>query len=82
MKFRLTDQSRYGNLAQHSALCGKKIKVTNVNNGKSVTVVIADACVTCPNANSMDLSIGAFQAIGNLNEGLVPSMYESFYSYC
>ena len=30
----------------------------------------------------MDLSIGAFQAIGNLNEGLVPSMYESFYSYC
>ena len=54
-------------------LCGKSVRVTNNNNGHSVTVTIADVCVTCPNGNSLDLSIGAFAAIANLNQGIVPS---------
>ncbi|KAH8096769.1 RlpA-like double-psi beta-barrel-protein domain-containing protein-containing protein [Cristinia sonorae] len=55
-----------------SPLCGKKIEVTNVNNGKTVTVTIADECVTCPNSNSMDLSIGAFDSIALRQDGQIP----------
>lgn len=36
-------------------------------------VTVADACPTCQNANSLDLSIGAFDAIANRADGLVPS---------
>ena len=68
------DLRRYGSISQPSPLCGQKIRVTNANNGKTVTVAIADACPTCPNANSMDLSIGAFQAIASLSDGQIPSM--------
>ena len=68
------DLRRYGSISQPSPLCGQKIRVTNANNGKTVTVTIADACPTCPNANSMDLSIGAFQAIASLSDGQIPSM--------
>ncbi|TFK34531.1 barwin-like endoglucanase [Crucibulum laeve] len=65
------DISRYGS-ATTSPLCGRQVQITNANNGKSVVVTIADACFTCPNANSFDLSTGAFQAIASLADGLVP----------
>jgi len=52
-------------------LCGKKVQVTNVANGKSVVVTIADACPTCDNSNSIDLSQGAFDTIADAATGLI-----------
>ncbi|CAE6471557.1 hypothetical protein ACGC1H_005312 [Rhizoctonia solani] len=69
------DYRRYGDLSKQSDLCGKKVKVTNTKNGKSVTCVVADACPTCNNGNSLDLSRGAFQEIATLDDGLVPITY-------
>ncbi|KAF9052892.1 RlpA-like double-psi beta-barrel-protein domain-containing protein-containing protein [Panaeolus papilionaceus] len=66
------DAARYGDLGKKSSLCGKKVTLTNTKNGKSVTVTIADACPTCKNSNSIDLSVGAFKAIAPLSDGLVP----------
>jgi hypothetical protein len=40
---------------------------------QSVTVVIADACPTCNNGNSIDLSQGAFDQIAQPEQGEVPS---------
>lgn len=55
-----------------SSYCGKSITLTNTNNGKSVTAVVADVCPTCDTNNSLDLSVGAFQAIASESDGLVP----------
>ncbi|KAK7027914.1 hypothetical protein VNI00_015130 [Paramarasmius palmivorus] len=63
---------RYGSTAVTSPLCGRRVVITNTRNGKSVTATIADACPTCQNANSFDLSIGAFTSIAALADGLVP----------
>ncbi|KAK2466870.1 hypothetical protein APHAL10511_001128 [Amanita phalloides] len=65
------DAERYGYLGGHSNLCGKKVKILNPANNKSVVVVIADACPTCRNANSIDLSVGAFQHVADLTQGIV-----------
>jgi len=65
------DYRRYGNLSAQSSLCGKKVKITNPANHKSVTVTVADACPTCNNANSIDLSVGAFTQIATKDQGLV-----------
>jgi expansin (peptidoglycan-binding protein) len=40
---------------------------------QSVTVTIADACPTCKNGNSIDLSEGAFKQIATLDQGMVGS---------
>jgi len=66
------DGARYGNLGAVSSLCGKQVKITNTQNQKTVTVTIEDACPTCDNSNSIDLSVGAFEAISDLNTGEVP----------
>ena len=66
------DQDRYGNSGNASPLCGKQVKITNDNNGKTVTVTIADDCPTCNNGNSIDLSTAAFNAIADPAEGIVP----------
>ncbi|TFK29996.1 barwin-like endoglucanase [Coprinopsis marcescibilis] len=63
---------RYGNLGAVSKECGKKVRIVNNKNGKSVTVTIADACPTCNNDNSIDLSEYAFQRIAPLSDGIVP----------
>ncbi|KAG5645246.1 hypothetical protein DXG03_006663 [Asterophora parasitica] len=65
------DGQRYGNLNVKSGLCGKKVQITNPANKKSVTVTIADACPTCKNGNSIDLSEGAFKKIATLEQGMV-----------
>ncbi|KJA27352.1 hypothetical protein HYPSUDRAFT_63036 [Hypholoma sublateritium FD-334 SS-4] len=70
------DADRYGNTGEVSSLCGKQVKITNTNNKKSVTVTIADACPTCDNSNSIDLSTGAFQQIATFDEGIVPISWE------
>jgi expansin (peptidoglycan-binding protein) len=66
------DQTRYGNSGEVSALCGQQVEITNTQNGKTVTVTIADDCPTCENANSIDLSVGAFTQIATEEQGEVP----------
>ncbi|KAF9483756.1 barwin-like endoglucanase [Pholiota conissans] len=66
------DGDRYGNLGKKSSLCGQQVQITNTNNKKTVTVTIADACPTCKNSNSIDLSEGAFKHIATLDDGMVP----------
>jgi len=53
------------------SVCGKKVFITNTANGKSVTVLVADECPTCNNAESIDLSTGAFNQIGDASTGLL-----------
>jgi expansin (peptidoglycan-binding protein) len=57
-------------------ICGKSVHITNTANGKSVTVVVADECPTCENANSIDLSTGAFNMIGAASTGVLPIEWE------
>jgi len=66
------DVARYGNDGDVSPLCGQKVQITNDQNGKQVTVTIADACPTCDNSNSIDLSQGAFDQIADESTGIVP----------
>ncbi|CUA69457.1 hypothetical protein RSOLAG22IIIB_08473 [Rhizoctonia solani] len=70
------DYRRYGDLGKQSDLCGKKVLVTNTNNGKTVTCTVADACPTCDNSSSLDLSEGAFKALAPLSDGLIPISYQ------
>ncbi|KAG6900847.1 hypothetical protein C0993_009965 [Termitomyces sp. T159_Od127] len=65
------DAARYGNTGLRSPLCGKQVKITNLSNKKSVVVTIADACPTCNNENSIDLSEAAFKQIASLEQGIV-----------
>jgi expansin (peptidoglycan-binding protein) len=63
----------WGNdFSQGSDLCGKVINIKNTNNGKTVTATVWDVCPTCNNGNSLDLSVGAFNAIATESEGMVP----------
>ncbi|KAG6866962.1 hypothetical protein C0991_003878 [Blastosporella zonata] len=66
------DKDRYGDLNVKSSLCGQQVKITNTANGKSVIVTVADACPTCKNSNSIDLSVGAFTKIATEAQGMVP----------
>lgn len=66
------DVDLYGDTGRKSSLCGRRVQITNTNNGKSVTVVVADACPTCKNSNSIDLSVGAFNKIATEEQGMVP----------
>jgi len=65
------DVERYGDTGRQSSLCGKQVHITNPANGKSVTVTIQDACPTCANGNSIDLSVGAFKQIATEEQGEV-----------
>lgn len=63
------DSRTYGNTGSQSSYCGKTIRITW--GGKSVDVVVADACPTCSNPSSVDLSEAAFQALAPLDTGLL-----------
>lgn len=63
------DSSAYGDTGSQSSYCGKTIRITW--GGKSVDVVVADACPTCSNPSSVDLSEAAFQALAPLDTGLL-----------
>ena len=69
------DERRYGNSGAASSLCGKQVMIINENNGKSVTVTVADACPSCGDHNDLDLSYAAFTTIAKEEEGYVPSEY-------
>ncbi|KAH0835570.1 RlpA-like double-psi beta-barrel-protein domain-containing protein-containing protein [Lanmaoa asiatica] len=66
------DHARFGTSGSASPLCGKQVQIINTNNGQKVTITIADDCPTCDNENSIDLSVGAFQAISPLSAGKIP----------
>jgi len=66
------DSGMYGDLGAKSDYCGKKVAITNTKNGASVIVTVADACPTCGNYNSIDLSVHAFELIGDKDTGILP----------
>jgi len=70
------DTAWWGNTGETSPLCGLSVEITNTQNGKSVTALIQDACPTCENGNSMDLSTGAFDQIADESEGEVPITWQ------
>lgn len=70
------DADRYGNTGVTSPLCGRKVVITNQQNKKTVTVTIVDACPTCNNGNSIDLSVAAFKAIADESTGIVPIAWQ------
>jgi hypothetical protein len=70
------DVERYGDTGRKSSLCGKQVKITNTANQKSVTVTIEDACPTCNNKDSIDLSTGAFDKIADESTGLINIRWE------
>jgi expansin (peptidoglycan-binding protein) len=66
------DQAWYGDSTLVSSLCGKQVEIINTDNQKSVTVTIADDCPTCDNANSIDLSVQAFDTLSDQYIGKIP----------
>ncbi|KAF4608329.1 hypothetical protein EYR40_000673 [Pleurotus pulmonarius] len=66
------DYRTYGDTSKKSTHCGAKVNIKNTKNGKTVIVTIADACPTCENKASIDLSRAAFNAIATEDEGIVP----------
>ncbi|KPV75755.1 uncharacterized protein RHOBADRAFT_13548, partial [Rhodotorula graminis WP1] len=60
------------NAAQmNSGWCGRTVKITNKANGATITAKVADTCPGC-SYGSLDLSTGAFGAIGNYDTGVLP----------
>jgi rare lipoprotein A (peptidoglycan hydrolase) len=47
--------------------CGQKVAITNLKTGITVDVLVADECPTCKNSQSIDLSTGAFHALGGVD---------------
>jgi hypothetical protein len=66
------DSRTYGDISAKSPHCGKKMLIRNTKNGHTVTVIVADACPTCDNTNSVDLSEAAFEALAPKSDGLIP----------
>jgi len=63
------DSRMYGDTGRQSQFCGKNIEITNPANGHKVTAVVADACPTCDNDKSLDLSVGAFNELADASVG-------------
>jgi len=54
------------------AHCGKNVMIMNTANGKSVTAKVQDMCPGCPSDTSLDMSTGAYDAIGAQATGVLP----------
>ncbi|KAJ9105615.1 hypothetical protein QFC20_004295 [Naganishia adeliensis] len=68
----VSSSSYWADYSQKSPYCGRWVDIVNTDNGKTVSAKIADVCPTCPgNGESIDLSIGAFQALGTLDQGML-----------
>jgi len=59
------DYRTYGDVSAKSKYCGQKIRVSW--QGKSVDVTVEDACPTCSNSASVELSPAAFKALAPLD---------------
>ncbi|SNX85024.1 related to B2-aldehyde-forming enzyme [Melanopsichium pennsylvanicum] len=53
----------------NDAMCGQKLWINA--NGKTIEAVVADTCPTC-GEGSLDLSVGAFEQLSNLDAGEIP----------
>ncbi|GAA6009814.1 hypothetical protein JCM11491_000824 [Sporobolomyces phaffii] len=62
---------RYGTSSNSNPDCGKTVLIKNNANGKTVEAQVWDACPGCANYNSLDLSVGAFDAIGDQATGVL-----------
>ena len=52
------------------SLCGHQVSITDTKTKKTITARIEDNCPGCANSNSLDLSVGAWQALGeSTNDG-------------
>ncbi|KAM0793362.1 hypothetical protein ACM66B_000817 [Microbotryomycetes sp. NB124-2] len=51
--------------------CGKYVIIENTSNGRQLRAKVADECPTC-SWGSLDLSVGAFKELGNLDQGVLP----------
>ncbi|KAJ7285775.1 RlpA-like double-psi beta-barrel-protein domain-containing protein-containing protein [Mycena rebaudengoi] len=60
----------------HGSNCGRKIRVTNLSNGKTVDAIVADECPTCTNTACVDLSVAAFKQLADLSVGEFAIKYE------
>lgn len=63
--------ARYGSGSNNAPDCGRQVEIKNDANGKTVVATVADACPGCANYNSLDLSVGAFDAIGDQATGVL-----------
>ncbi|BGP19044.1 hypothetical protein JCM10213_009246 [Rhodosporidiobolus nylandii] len=59
--------SMYGS----GSYCGKTLKITNTANSQSATATVADSCPGCSSSTSLDLSVGLFEALGDLDTGVL-----------
>ncbi|GAA5820604.1 hypothetical protein JCM10212_004093 [Sporobolomyces blumeae] len=48
----------------NGAHCGKYVTITRSDTGNSIRALVADSCPTCNNNSCLDLSWGAFSALG------------------
>ncbi|BGP36340.1 hypothetical protein JCM10449v2_000240 [Rhodotorula kratochvilovae] len=55
----------------NSGWCGRSVKITNTANGKTISAKVADTCPGCGHG-SLDLSEGAFGALGSYSSGVLP----------
>ncbi|KAI9272327.1 RlpA-like double-psi beta-barrel-protein domain-containing protein-containing protein [Helicostylum pulchrum] len=62
--------SLYGSFSKKSSYCDRKVRVTNKDNGKSVTVTVKDGCPSCDKSH-IDLSPAAFGQIGAFDKGIL-----------
>ncbi|GAA5984879.1 hypothetical protein JCM10908_002433 [Rhodotorula pacifica] len=44
--------------------CGQMVQIKRVDTGQTIQALVADSCPTCNNNSCLDLSWGAFQALG------------------
>jgi expansin (peptidoglycan-binding protein) len=64
--------TQWTDYSQASPDCGRYVTIVNESNGKTVTAQVTDVCPSCTgNGQSIDLSVGAFQAIADMSQGQV-----------
>ncbi|KWU41979.1 barwin-like endoglucanase, partial [Rhodotorula sp. JG-1b] len=48
--------------------CGQYVHITRLDTGDSIKALVADSCPSCVNDNCLDLSWGAFSALGGTED--------------
>ncbi|SCV72797.1 BQ2448_4334 [Microbotryum intermedium] len=56
--------------------CGREVRICATDNSKCVDAVVADSCPTCLDAQDLDLSVAAFEALGHpLSDGVISMVW-------
>lgn len=67
----------YTSVYDNGAHCGKQVKLTNTDSGKTAMATVADECPSCKKPGSIDCSQGLANALGiTVQLGEVPIKYE------